>query len=238
MLHKLVREIKGWRKSALCPYLHWQITLNIFVFFCHLREFWVSFNWFIFLNFIFLHFMPHGFLLDARHARFTVLAITVNSYTCSRALCWGGVWSFRVWTWGFGRGTGAVPVWGELASASCPGPHESVWLVETGSVLDPLWAPGTDPLLLWMLLSLAWGGFWHVLCWWVEGTRVGLLSPLYSSLRSGTPTSKLWPPQAPWTRSTIFVTQGVWQAPADFLSCTTAWKLSRHEAGQSQGSPR
>lgn len=53
MLYKLKREIKGWRKSAFCPYLHWQVTLNIFVYFFCLCEFSVSFNWLIFFLILF-----------------------------------------------------------------------------------------------------------------------------------------------------------------------------------------
>lgn len=139
MLYKLTRATKGWRKSAFCPYLHWQITLNIFVFFCHLREFWVSFNWFVFLNFIFLHFMPHSFLLDARHCTF----YHVGYYCQLLYMLLGFVpWcsmilprlDFRVCLGGWS----SARLGGVSFCVSCPGPHESVWLVETGSVLDPV----------------------------------------------------------------------------------------------------
>lgn len=48
---------------------------------------------------------------------------------------------------------------------------------------------------------------------------------LCGSVLSGSPTCKLWPPQPPWTLRTIFVAQGVQQAPPRPPSGPAAEKL-------------
>lgn len=79
MFCKLKEEIQVWRKSAFCPYLHWQVTLEhpCLPFLSPLQVLGqfqlinISLLW----DYIFLLFMPHNFFWMLDIVYFALLGI-------------------------------------------------------------------------------------------------------------------------------------------------------------------